>query len=86
MFLLTHPRIKQAKDSQKWLQKCLEYVVNPSGELTGKRYKEFWRTLICDLTSYNLPAPAEYGLYLKKYLDFLKSEVLEVILPPRKIN
>jgi hypothetical protein len=86
LFPFTEDSIEQLKRAQTWLQECQDQAADSDIGMTAQRYEQFWRTMTCGLTSNAFPAPAEYASYFKKYLEFIKFEMLEMSLPVERLS
>jgi hypothetical protein len=71
IFQINHNKIEKLQNSWKWLQECLNLASDENGNLSAKRNKEFWRTMMCGLTGEAFPAPDRYSIYFAKYMDFM---------------
>jgi hypothetical protein len=70
---------ERLKEVQVWLQDCHNHATDTGERMTKRRFEEFWRTMTCSLTADAYPAPEEYEGYFSKYLEFIMSQLPNLV-------
>jgi hypothetical protein len=57
-----------------WLRECQSIALGEHQTMTPTRHNEFWRTMICDMTSTASRAPSNFGEHFSRYIKIFEHD------------